>query len=1303
MEELVVTLTAKVDGYVKSFQQAQVQTVETTRHIQDATEKVKGFTDSVTSFGQATLAGIAGIGAARWFKEVFDLAGSAEQQFLGLSAAVRANTDDVDNTIAAYKRFSEGMFEVTGTSKRTTLALLQMDEMQGLTAKRAMETARQAIALGAATGMDPRSLISRINMAQTGSGIEMLRRVPGIRGMTDESAMVDKANRLMAIGMDVSKAQMQSAAGMVKKLSEELEEVKKQFGKLLLEALKPGIELLTKTVQWFKDLDERTKLVILSLAGMTAGVVALVNGIKLLNAAASALFSGTGGLLAIMLPLAVAAALWAEHLGGVSKAWDLVKAKAQQFWDYISPVVQGVWDAIRIGAMVMANAVVSAWEVILAAWRPIKDLILEGWEELSIVASQVAEELGSIWEPLEVAAAAYVATLAVIGTALYVAIPKSLEELLPIGLRVFPLLAGYAREALASVMVAVEDAVAEATRAVSAAGSAAGSVLASIGEWFSNLPSKIQRATSWIADLIEKLPAIIHEAAKDMVELVSVVEGLARAFRWVNDLVGQLPKGTAILAGVLGVAVALSTGLYQIGFMVAGIATGFGVLGDKFLPVAAAFMAWLAWAGPKMSAIVGVITLLAARTDLVWQALAKVKELFNWIVGSNEGIKNLADKVAGFFRWIGAAIGPAVEAIGGFFSSMWQSAVEAFDLVKGAVSEAFGVVKEVAGGVFEVISEAVANFNWNLQNTIMVVAAAVGIIAAMTTFLLVWATAAKVVLLVMTLLTTVLGLNKLAWFGLSLLLGAGNALLVLTGLKILAVAAATVIANLATVLWTMAKGAFTVATLASIVALSALLVIILAVAAAVIGIVVVAFVAAASAVMSLVEALKVMTMFSGAADAFRHWKGILGGLVTAIQVDMGLAWRHVQDAMHLAGEEVKAFWPPVWERIKEGFLLLWDLVVNKFKASMARALIEFQDNSAFFKTTDEDRAYLKEKEDLAKDAINRLNEYSKRPLDLSKITSPGMEKALEIAEMNLANANELAKLKKAADEEADKAAKKHKEELDTATRLNNLAQQHNELKRAELVLANSADALYKIQAYRTAMQASLEARAAQMRKDALDKEPEKGPAQLALEVGLAAAKRNEDVVSAVAKSQVESAKTDKEAALIAAQWAAKVGEEYSKALDGAKTLDDTIRVMERFGKVSTEAELARSRTAEKAAHTAVASSTSDAEKRMLEAEAKLKTIDRQFGEALALAKGGEEIWAVRDKFKSTLDAALAEDVRASKEYIDSLFTAGGKVPSQEPGKDGGWGDITALLREIRDNSSWWTKKPSLEVMPVGLK
>lgn len=1419
LENLVVTLTAKVDGYVKNFQLAQAQTIETTKHIQDATEKVQGFTESVTQFGQAALVGLTGLGVARWFKEVFSLASGMEHQFLGLSAAIRSNTDDVDNTLEAYKRFSEGMFEVTGTSKRATLELLQMDEMQGLTAKRAMETARQAIALGAASGMDPRSLISRINMAETGSGIRMLGRVPGLRGMTDETAMVDKANRMMAIGMDVSKAQMQSAAGVVRRLSEELEEVKKQFGKLLLEALKPGIELLTKTVQWFKDLDERTKLVILSLAGMTVGVVALVNGLRLLNMAMSILFSGTGGLLAMMLPIAVAAALWAEHLGGVSKAWDMVKAKAQQFLDWIRPAVQGMWDAIRVGAMVMANAIIWVWETLGATFEPIKQLLVTGWHKVEEAASWAAAKVGDVWGPMEVAATSFAATLATLGAILYMVFPRTLEGILPTVLKIFKVLIEYTIGMLPAMVAAIKDAVSEACTTISSAGSTTGSVLQSVGEWFVRLPAKISAAANWIANLIEKIPPLIHQSAKDGEDLVGIIEWIARAFRWANEqasllanhisriassiwttvspaieyvtgrlaslwhsilstfnsiapamsraleyvfekvapaismafegvisvlkvvvktlsdqlsnlkwdlqsivtvtvtvlgtVVGLLAAKRAAWASIVIVVQALYSriawivtavqalvtwvsGLSKLTLIVAVLASGFSLLGDKFIPVAAAFLAWLAWAGPRMSFIVGLITLLAARTDLVWQALAKVKEFFSWIANSNEWITNLANKVAAFFRWIGSAIGPAISAIGEFFSSLWQSAVVAFDLIRNAASEAFGVVREVAGEVFSALSEVVANFNWNLQNTVTVIAAVAGIVAGMSVFLLAWAVAAKVVTVAMLLLGISMLPQKLALAALNVLYLILDTLLLVTGVKLVLTTAAWIVYKIGVMMAAGAKAFFTLATLTAIVSMMALMALLIAVSAVLVGIVVAAFVAAANAVMALVEAIKAMTMFSGAADAFRHWKGILGGLVTAIQVDMGFAWKYVQDAMHLAGEEVKAYWPPVWARIKEGFLLLWEVVSTSFLYKMEKAVHEFIEATPFFQVEENDRKRLARKEKEAKEAMDRINEYSKRALNFGDITTPGMDAARTQMEANIANAAELAKLKKAADEEADKAAKKHKEELDTATRLNNLAQQHNELKRAELVLANSADAIYKIQAFRAAQQAMMEARAAQMRKDALDKEPEKGPAQLAFEVGKAAAMRGEDATVAVAKSRIEAAKTVTEAAEVAA-------EEYKKALGDGSVATKITRTMELIGKAWDSAEAA----------SRIAAAKTDAARKYWEAESKLSALDRQrkdaLGDKLDYGATVREGRAIEDKFHPLIKAAEEDLARASKDYQDSVESktpqATGQVPPQESDKGGGFFERVSnetLLRIeglLRDGN----KKPTLDMRPVGLK
>lgn len=58
---------------------------------------------------------------------------------------------------------------------------------------------------------------------------------------------------------------------------------------------------------------------------------------------------------------------------------------------------------------------------------------------------------------------------------------------------------------------------------------------------------------------------------------------------------------------------------------------------------------------------------------------------------------------------------------------------------------------------------------------------------------------------------------------------------------------------------------------------------------------------------------------------FEEWKGIVMDIVRAAKVDMDLAWGLVVAGATLAVEQLKVLWPPLWNYIKTGFTIAWEL------------------------------------------------------------------------------------------------------------------------------------------------------------------------------------------------------------------------------------------------------------------------------------------------------------------------------------------------------------------------------------------
>lgn len=79
---------------------------------------------------------------------------------------------------------------------------------------------------------------------------------------------------------------------------------------------------------------------------------------------------------------------------------------------------------------------------------------------------------------------------------------------------------------------------------------------------------------------------------------------------------------------------------------------------------------------------------------------------------------------------------------------------------------------------------------------------------------------------------------------------------------------------------------------------------------------------------------------SRATAVFQDWFGILKDIVKALQTDMPLAWELTKAAARVALSQLKDIWPPLWQFIKDGFFILWDLltetVAENFKPAMAK-------------------------------------------------------------------------------------------------------------------------------------------------------------------------------------------------------------------------------------------------------------------------------------------------------------------------------------------------------------------------------
>jgi hypothetical protein len=281
------------------------------------------------------------------------------------------------------------MFDTIGLDERAGMAMLRQATARGANAEQAKQQVLIAAALTQGNVEQAGSFMHIAEMIQHGHP-EFAKRMLGLRDVKNEGELVVAIQKRLNAGLDMEKELLKTASGQMILFEHEIRKVREQFGQLVIEAFKPAIDLMTKIVQWFKNLDDQTKKNILTFAGMTAGIIALVGAANTLKYLLATVFSGAGTMLMILAPLAVAVVAWVDKMGGVANAWEMVKAKAQEFWDWIRPAAEDAWASIKAGVVAAGTVIMGILDAVReAAASAFEGLASVDWRQVLVVTGRV--------------------------------------------------------------------------------------------------------------------------------------------------------------------------------------------------------------------------------------------------------------------------------------------------------------------------------------------------------------------------------------------------------------------------------------------------------------------------------------------------------------------------------------------------------------------------------------------------------------------------------------------------------------------------------------------------------------------------------------------------------------------------------------------------------------------------------------------------------------------------------------------------------------------------------------------------
>lgn len=378
VERLVVRLTGDGSEYQKTLKQAQVNT-------QQATDRIGQMVSSLV--GNATSA-LAALGLGSWLKGGLSEWQLAESTALKLEAALKSNGREVERTMASYNRFATQMEELTVLGDDTTLAMLRSAETFGLTGNQAQKAVQDAIAMqAAATGSAEGAenlirLTAALTQGNTQQAMQFARMVPQLRGIRDESEFLAKAQQLVASGMATASAEASSSAGTMKQLKNAYGNLMEEVGKTVAEVIAPIIAGARKVVKWFQDLSPAVKEAVVVMAILTASAVALFVAINTGMVVFNMLSGGVLLVIGLIITAAAAVGGWVFAIGGVSKAWDRVKATVSAVYNWLLPIFRAIggygraiWDQI-------SQTAGRVWEFIVSIWEKLKTFLSETFSSI---------------------------------------------------------------------------------------------------------------------------------------------------------------------------------------------------------------------------------------------------------------------------------------------------------------------------------------------------------------------------------------------------------------------------------------------------------------------------------------------------------------------------------------------------------------------------------------------------------------------------------------------------------------------------------------------------------------------------------------------------------------------------------------------------------------------------------------------------------------------------------------------------------------------------------------------------------
>ncbi len=417
LETILVRLTGDGSQYQQMLKKAEQSTIQAASVIKQNAQAIEKFQGSLTNFARTATGALAGLGLASTLQGAWQKFTQAEQGAIRLDAAIKANGKSIGATKMDYDEFAQQIAATTTTSVGMTKHMLQQAEIMGLTNQQAKDATTFAIALAGAKGGEA-SQYMRVGLAIEQGNFHMLRHILHLHNVKDNTELLAKAQKIMQSGLESQGKIAETTHGKLEQLSHSFSGMTKNIGEMVDTAIKPWVEKLKDTVDWFNALSPEVKAMTVKVVALALAIPLIGPALTAIKAAASAMFGpiisllgvATSLFMSLLSPIGLVTAaivgagyVFLKHTDTGQKMFDSFTKGFKALAKDAKVGVDGVVNAIKAGNLELAFEI--AWTQIQltfakatgdiqkkfitwiaslkVAWAVFKDAIKTGWEEAS--------------------------------------------------------------------------------------------------------------------------------------------------------------------------------------------------------------------------------------------------------------------------------------------------------------------------------------------------------------------------------------------------------------------------------------------------------------------------------------------------------------------------------------------------------------------------------------------------------------------------------------------------------------------------------------------------------------------------------------------------------------------------------------------------------------------------------------------------------------------------------------------------------------------------------------------------------